>query len=123
PTTDTLQLVGLGAMLLLVALVVLGPVIARPLSLLIGWPIARLKGTPGQLAQQNAARSPKRTAATASALMIGVALVGFITVFAASAGASIDAELSRGFKGDFVLQAQTQTFEGGIPLEVTSQVA
>jgi putative ABC transport system permease protein len=85
PSTDTLQLVGLGGLILLVALIVLGPIVARPLSLALGWPISRLKGTTGQLAQQNAARSPKRTASTAAALMIGVALVAFISIFAASA--------------------------------------
>ncbi len=120
PGTDALQLVGLGAIILLVALIVLGPLLARPLSLLIGWPIAKLKGTTGQLAQQNAARAPKRTASTAAALMIGVALVGFITIFAASASASIDAELSRGFKGDFVIQSEA--FDVGIPLSVADDV-
>ena len=120
PSGDALRLVGLGGLILLVALIVLGPVLARPLSLAFGWPISRLKGTTGQLAQQNAARSPKRTASTAAALMIGVALVAFISIFAASASASIDSELSRGFDGDFVIQSDA--FDVGIPLSVADDV-
>lgn len=120
PSTDILPAVGLGSLILLVALIVLGPLLARPISLALGWPIARFKGTTGQLAQQNAARSPKRTASTAAALMIGVALVGFITIFATSASASIDAELSRGFNGDFVVQSQS--FEVGIPVDIADDI-
>ena len=68
---------------------VLGPVIARPFARCVGWPLPRLRGMAGTLARENATRNPRRTAATASALMIGVGLVAFITVFAASAKASI----------------------------------
>ena len=71
--------------------VVLGPAIARPVSAGSAAPAARLKGMTGTLARENATRNPKRTSATAAALMIGVALVGFITIFAASAKESISA--------------------------------
>jgi putative ABC transport system permease protein len=54
---------------------------------------------------ENAARSPKRTSATASALLIGVALIGFITVFAASAKASVEKEVNRGITADLIVQA------------------
>ncbi len=82
---------------------VLGPVIARPVSRVVGAPLPRIKGMTGTLARENAIRNPRRTAATASALMIGVALVGFITIFAASAKASISVTLDRELRTDYVV--------------------
>src|SRR5262249_1057984 len=70
---------GGGALALFASVVVLGPVIGRWFVRLAGAPVAALRGTTGELARDNAARNPKRTAATASALMIGVALVVLIT--------------------------------------------
>jgi putative ABC transport system permease protein len=64
---------------------------------------ARLRGITGSLARDNAMRNPKRTSATAAALMIGVALVGFITIFAASAKESINAQVDEAFKADYVI--------------------
>ncbi len=90
-----IQLVGLGALIVFIGVFVLGPVVARPLSDAIGWPAARLRGITGALARDNAMRNPKRTSATAAALMIGVALVGFITIFAASAKESINAQVDQ----------------------------
>lgn len=81
--------VGQGAVVAFVGAIVLGPVIARPLSRWLGAPMARLGHVDGRIAVQNAARNPRRTATTASALMIGVGLVGFIAVVAASLQASI----------------------------------
>ena len=95
--------VGLGAFVIFLGVFVLGPVIARPVSNALGWPVARLRGMPGTLARENAIRNPKRTSATAAALMIGVALVGFITIFAASTKKSIDVQIDRAFKADFVI--------------------
>ena len=57
----------------------------------------------GKLARENASRNPKRTATTASALMIGVALVGFITIFAASAKASVSSAIDSTLKTDYVI--------------------
>ena len=81
--------VGLGALGVFVGVAVLGPVIARPFARLIGAPLPRVRGMAGTIARENATRNPRRTSATASALMIGVGLVAFITVFAASTKASI----------------------------------
>lgn len=120
PDTSALQSVGFGAAVILISMIVLGPVIARPFSMLLGAPIAAARGIPGRLARQNAARSPKRTAATAAALMIGVALVGFITILADSTRDSIDAEFTRGLKADLIIQASS--FEIGIPLSLTDEV-
>ncbi len=98
-----IQFVGLGALVVFIGVFVLGPVLARPLSDVIGSPLPRLRGITGTLARDNAMRNPKRTSATAAALMIGVALVGFITVFAASTKRSIDVQVDRAFKADYVI--------------------
>ena len=66
--------------------------------------LPRLTGARGQLARENAMRNPRRTAATASALMIGVALVGGITVFAASGKWSVSHSFDKEFRGDLVLE-------------------
>ncbi|MFE0546648.1 ABC transporter permease [Streptomyces sp. NPDC058891] len=91
---------GLGAVLALVAFVVLGPAASRVAVRALGFPVDRLRGVTGGLARRNALRSPKRTAATASALMIGVAVVSLFTVFGASLKATMDRTVSRSFAGD-----------------------
>jgi putative ABC transport system permease protein len=97
--------VALGALAVFVGVAVLGPVLARPLSRVLGAPLPRLKGVAGNLARENAMRNPKRTSATASALMIGVALVGFITIMASSAKASVEAGIDDSFHGDLVVES------------------
>lgn len=107
--------VGSGAVIVFFGVAALGPVFARPLSRLLGAPLPRLRGITGTLARENALRNPKRTASTAAALMIGVGLVGFITIFAASTKASIDASVDRAFSGDFVVDSGTFGFGGLSP--------
>ena len=123
--TDDLPPVGFGALLVIVAAIVIGPVLAGPSIRLLGSLLPKIKGITGRLAAENAARSPKRTSATASALLISVALVGFITVFAASAKASVGEEVSRGFEGDFVVQSESGFFgpPSGFPQTVADTVA
>ena len=82
-----LQLLGLGVLTLIFGMFVLAPVIARPVMKVLGVP-TKVSGATGHLAVENARRNPRRTAATSSALMIGVALVGFITILASSTKAS-----------------------------------
>ncbi|OWY62191.1 hypothetical protein B7486_59760, partial [cyanobacterium TDX16] len=85
----TFAMVGLGALLVFVGIAVLGPVLATPFTKVVGAPLPFLRGVPGRLAKENALRNPKRTATTASALMVGVAMVVGITVLATSAKSSI----------------------------------
>ncbi|MGW5735963.1 MULTISPECIES: ABC transporter permease [Streptomyces] len=94
---------GAGAALALVAFVVLGPVASSRAVRVIGGPLDRMRGVTGGLARRNALRSPKRTAATASALMIGVAVVSLFTVFGASLKATMDQTVSRSFAGDLAI--------------------
>ncbi|MBK9180377.1 MAG: FtsX-like permease family protein [Acidimicrobiales bacterium] len=113
--------VGVGAAVVFLGVAALGPILATPLAHLLGWPLAKLRGISGQLARENATRNPKRTAATASALMIGVGLVGFITIFAASAQASIGRAIDEQFRADYVVAARG--FGGGFSPELAQEIA
>ena len=110
---NALSIVGLGALGVFFGVSVLGRTISLPLSRVIGWPLPRLRGMTGDLARENAMRNPKRTAASASALMIGVGLVGFITIFVSSSKASIDTVIDRAFTGDLVVDSGAN-LDGGI---------
>src|SRR6266545_1053927 len=94
-------LVGLGAAAIFVGVAVLGPVIARPAGRLLGVPLPALAGIAGTLARENAVRNPKRTSATAAALMIGVSLVAFIAIFGSSTKKSLTADADKTFTSDF----------------------
>jgi putative ABC transport system permease protein len=96
-------LVGLGAAAIFVGVAVLGPVIARPASRLLGTPLPTLSGMAGTLARENAVRNPKRTSATAAALMIGVSLVAFIAIFGSSTKKSLAADIDKTFTSDFLI--------------------
>jgi putative ABC transport system permease protein len=112
--------VGLGALGVFAGVAILGPVIARPFTRLLGAPLPRLRGMAGTVARENAARNPRRSAATASALMIGVGLVAFITVFAASTKASIAKSIDTSVRTDWVVE--TAWGMGGLSPEATQQV-
>ena len=94
---------GLGSLGLLVGAVVLGPVVARPAAAVIGVGPAALRGVTGRLARRNAMRNPRRIAASASALMVGTAVVGLFTTFGASIKASIDETVDDDFAGDLIV--------------------
>jgi putative ABC transport system permease protein len=112
--------VGGGAVIVFFGVTILGPVIARPASRLIGSPLPRLRGMAGQLARENAMRNPKRTASTAAALMIGVGLVGFVTIFAASAKASIAHVVDTSVGADYLVT--TSGFNTGLPPEIEAKL-
>ncbi|HEX9889229.1 MAG TPA: FtsX-like permease family protein [Nitriliruptorales bacterium] len=91
--------VGLGALVIMLGVATLSPALARPIAHVVGGLPARF-GTAGKLARGNAARDRRRTAVTASALMIGLALVTFATIFAASATQSAAASIDEQFTAD-----------------------
>ncbi len=97
-------LVGGGAVATLFGVAMFSPRLVRPLASFVGWPLERLSGITGRLARENATRKPGRTAVTAGALMIGLAVVVFVTVFAAGLKASVNNAIDRNFQGDIVLQ-------------------
>ncbi|MGW3117566.1 ABC transporter permease [Streptomyces sp. NPDC001107] len=109
--SPSLWMAGLGAVLALVAFVVLGPVASTTAVRILGGPLDTFRGVTGGLARRNALRSPKRTAATAGALMIGVAVVSLFTVFGASLKATMDQTVSRSFAGDVAVS--TPSFGAG----------
>ncbi|MGY1606261.1 ABC transporter permease [Geodermatophilus sp. SYSU D00700] len=100
---DAPALVGVGALALVLAAVALSPVLARPFVRVLGASLPRLAGTAGRLARDNAQRNPRRTAATASALMVGLTLVTGFGVLGASANASVDALVDDALRADYVV--------------------
>jgi putative ABC transport system permease protein len=102
---QALSLIGFGALAVVLGVFVLGPVIAKPVLRVLGVPATKLSGTTGRLARENARRNPRRTAATASALMIGVALVGFITILAASTRTSVEQAVDHSLRADYVVES------------------
>jgi putative ABC transport system permease protein len=99
-----ISFMGGGAALTFLAVAFLSPRLVRPLANVIGRPIERLTGITGQLARENSVRQPGRTAVTAAALMIGVALVTFASIFAAGAKATINGAIDANLKSAFVVQ-------------------
>ena len=71
---------------------------------MIGAPAARFRGVPGRLGRLNAMRNPRRTASTAAALMIGLGLVSFVTILAASLKTSFAATLDRSMQADYIIE-------------------
>ena len=102
--TGSLPLLGLGALLTFLGVAALSPLLSRPASSLLGRPLAR--GVPGRLGQRNAMRNPRRTASTAAALMIGLALVSAVSVLGASTKASIVKIVQGAVGADLVVQQQ-----------------
>lgn len=102
--SSSAQLGLIGVLAGVAALVVAGPLLARPLGATLGWPIAKARGRVGVLAQRNAVRNPKRTASTASSLMIGVAVVVFFATTAHSLGVYVGETVDAQFAGDLVIE-------------------
>ena len=91
---------GGGAVLVFLGVALFSPQLVKPIAWLVGAPLERIAGVSGRLARENATRNPARTAVTAAALMVGVALVAFVSIFAAGLRGSIDGAVDRAFTGD-----------------------
>lgn len=102
-TPGLLFFAGLGGLMLFLGTASLSSTVARPVTRALGWPIAKLFKTPGVLARENAARTPRRTSASASALMIGVALVSAAAVFATSLRDTFTRILDRSVTADYLV--------------------
>jgi putative ABC transport system permease protein len=118
-----LALAGLGAFLTILGFVVFGPVAARPAATILGAPLAALRRMTGKLAQRNAMRNPRRTASTASALMVGVGVVTLFTVLAASVKVAIDDTVRTQFGGDLVINTNAFSSAGMSPQLATDVAA
>ena len=104
-TPGLIALAGGGALLLFLGTASVSSTVAKPVTKLIGWPVAKVYKAPGQLASENAGRAPRRTSATVAALMIGVALVSASAVFAASLRNTFEKAMNRGVTADWVVTA------------------
>jgi putative ABC transport system permease protein len=104
PGPDALW-VGIGAVIWILTVAVISPIIGKPVLVACRVVFGRLFGAPGRLAGENALRDPRRTGATASALMIGLALVSTIGVLAASMNKSIDDLVDDEFTADYLVQS------------------
>ena len=100
------SLVGLGAVLMMFGVAFLAPLLVRPLARVLGAPMARFQGLTGKLARENAIRQPQRTAVTAAALMVGLALVVLVAIFAAGLTASTDKVIDEQVPAALVVQNQ-----------------
>ncbi len=113
---STSQLVlplGLGALLMLLGVNIITPALARSLSLILGWPADRLFTINGRLARLNAARNPRRTATTASALMIGLAMVSLVTVLGTSFKQTLNGQLEDSVQADWLVCTGTCSNDQG----------
>jgi putative ABC transport system permease protein len=105
-TTDRLYLMGAGCLVLFCGVALVSPRLVRPLASVLGLPAGRLAGAPGEIARENSMRNPARTAVTAAALMIGLALVTFVAVLGQGLRASLGEAIDRQIDADYVVTAQ-----------------
>jgi putative ABC transport system permease protein len=97
--------VGGGILTILLAVAALSPLISRPLLAASAAAYTSVFGSVGTLAGQNSLRNPRRTTATASALMIGLALSTTMAILGDSAKASVDDTIAENFVGDYVVSS------------------
>ena len=121
-TAPAIALVGLGAVLIFVGVARLAPAVARPMSSVIGRPLAGLLGMSGRLGRENSMRSPRRTAQTASALMVGLALVSAIAVFGASLSRSATSSVENAISADLIITTPNNA-QGGFSQAVAPKAA
>lgn len=113
-----IALVGVGALAVFVAAGMLVPIAARPVSGLLGRPLVWLAGPPGKLGRENSMRNPQRTAQTAAALMIGIALVSTIAVLGGSLATSAKDQVDSAVTADYIV-----TGNGGFSKSVVPAVS
>ena len=105
-TKARLLSIGVGAAALFIGVAMLAPTLVPPLARVLGWPATRFGGAAGTLARGNAIRNPGRTASTASALMIGLALVTLVAVLAAGLKSTFEGAVNSVFRADYALTSQ-----------------
>jgi putative ABC transport system permease protein len=105
-TGAVLAWMGVGALLIFIGVSLLSARVVPVLATWIGWPATRLAGAVGRLARENASRNPQRTASTASALMIGLALVTLVAILSAGIISNFKGAVNALFTGDYAITAQ-----------------
>jgi putative ABC transport system permease protein len=104
-TATRLIALAVGALLLFLGVTLLAPRLVRPLASVLGWPAAQVGGAAGALARENAMRNAGRTASTAAALMIGLALVTFVAVLGQGIRSSFESAVDELFVADYAITA------------------
>ncbi|MFE4205120.1 ABC transporter permease [Streptomyces goshikiensis] len=98
---------GMGVVLTLIGFIIIGPLLAGVVVRALSGAVLRPFGSVGRLAERNALRNPRRTGATAAALMIGLALVACLSVVGSSMVASATEELDKTVGADYIVQSET----------------
>jgi putative ABC transport system permease protein len=119
-TTQRLGTLALGAVLVFIAVAMVSRYLIRPISGVLGWPLQKLSPVSGRLARDNSSRNPGRTAATASALMIGVGVVVFVAVFAQGLKSSFIDGIDRMARADYIVQGKS--FTAPLPPDVVGKL-
>jgi putative ABC transport system permease protein len=124
--------IAFGVLALFVGVALLSSRLVQPLSALVGWPARRIGGAAGQLAHGNSVRNPGRTAATAAALMIGIALVTFVAVLGAGMRDSNREAIERQIRADLIITSEdgyspfvagaTEAARDAEPVQVATEV-
>jgi putative ABC transport system permease protein len=118
-TVNRLLAIGVGVLASFIGMALLAPKLVPALASVLGWPALRLGGVAGSLARENSMRNPARTAATAAALMIGLALVSAVGVLASGIRATFEHAVDVQFIGDYALTSQN----GFTPTGIASEAA
>lgn len=119
-TATTVALMAIGAIGVFLGVTVLSPMSVNIVTRVLGWPLAKISGVAGRLAQQNAARNARRTATTAAALMIGLALVSTVMIVGESVKATIGTTLEQSATADYYLTDQFE--EVTFPLTLDAEL-
>jgi putative ABC transport system permease protein len=122
-TAPAIALVGLGAVLIFIGVARLAPAVARPMASVLGRPLSRMLGMSGRLGRENSMRSPRRTAQTASALMVGLALVSAIAVFGSSLSSSATQSIDNALSADIIISPTNTMGSGSFGTTVATTAA
>jgi putative ABC transport system permease protein len=120
-TTQILLWMGIGALFIFLGIAFFSSRLVRPLAQVLGWFPARFFGVSGRLARDNARRNPQRTASTAAALMIGLALVTLVATLAAGIVGTFKDAVNELFTGDYAITAQNNF--SPIPIDAAEAAA
>jgi putative ABC transport system permease protein len=114
-TSNALATVGAGVIVIFLGVATLSAIFARPVAGAIGLPLLKMSRISGKLGRENAMRNPRRTASTSAALMIGLGLVGFVAVFAASIKSSTNEVLDTSLRADYIVTPSSFAQDGFTP--------
>ena len=121
-SSGTAALLAVGGVLTLTGLVLIGPAVVPALTQVLGRSLSR-RWIPGRLARESAVRAPRRTSATAMALAIGLALISFMSVLAASVKDSVASGYRETITADYTIESSRNEMLGGVPTAVSRRVA